>query len=105
MYPLNLFFNFPPWTLSRVCAVVSLAVGTDSIFCACPTIMVWKTTAGTDKFATTCVLSMPKPLTYSNRLLYYRCARQVLAMVAFIKQESERQRKGFGMKGSSGIVR
>ena len=68
MYPnlLNLFFKFPPWTLSRVCTVVSLAVGTDGIFCACLAIMVWKTTAGTDKFATTCVLSMPKPLTFKT---------------------------------------
>ena len=28
--------------------------------------MVWKTTAGTDKFATTRVLSMPKPLTFET---------------------------------------
>ena len=69
MYPnlLNLFFKVPPWTLSRVCTVVSLAVGTDSIFCACLTIMVWKTTAGTDRFATTYVLSIPKPLTFGMK--------------------------------------
>ena len=46
--------------------MVFLAVGTDSILCAFLAILVLKTTAGTDEFATTCVLCMPKTLTFET---------------------------------------
>ena len=64
LYLLNLFVHFPLWALSRVCTVVTFAVGANNVVDTCLVVMVKLTATSAFQLASTCIMSMSKALAF-----------------------------------------